>query len=173
MAPRPLLVLAFVALTSVTFAPTVQAQTTTPTTEEEQAEAHLGVVYPNTRQVLHFLIPGLVGLSVAWPANAVVGAYARSELCFYGCRSSVDRWEDVRTFALIPVAGPWAQLVALPDEHPFWLAWLGVNATMQLVSLGFVVIGIVIALTGALRGNGAPVRWGPVARGARPISVVF
>jgi len=93
----------------------------------------------------------LGGLGAGWGCSG--GGGGGSLGSYYGggggCQHS-EAWENFRSLSLIPVAGPFAQLAALPDDARGdgngWTGWLIASAAVQMSGLALILVGMAMKL---------------------------
>jgi hypothetical protein len=116
---------------------------------------------PSTPEIVGnwMLVGGGALLLAGWGTNALggLGAGVDCSIGFYGgslggtggggCNHDA-RWEDFRTWSLVPVVGPHVQLALLPEEGRGggWPGWLIASAIIQTSGLALLIAGLVTKL---------------------------
>ncbi len=92
---------------------------------------------PRRHRPIGLLVAGAAALGAGWVSNAIVGQFA-------GVSSAEPGWSDFRLESLVPVLGPWLQLMSKPTgfEEDDWGRWLIVDGIAQAAGLALLIAAI-------------------------------
>ncbi len=115
------------------------------------------------------MVGGGVALAAAYAVNGLISALAGTTVGFcagsLGCSSggSDPAWDPFRLYALIPLAGPWAQLATKPTAfgQDDWGPYLIGAGVIQLAGTLLLISGAVLEARGEPESSGPPVAVAP------------